>query len=187
MIVGTAPGSGSTRSHRGEWLERMEINSRISVMLSSKERAYKVSPELRRERIVEPHREYNRVEAAERSISLSLEEMFQFDVIMQNLINRHSHRVVVCTGSETSRQARTLMLLGCHMVMSQGMAFEETLLRFRPLQSLIQTYFNGISAFEVLLRAICCAKCLNWIDFGFGNNDIPESGIQMDEYIHYAR
>ncbi len=180
---------GSNRFDREEGLKFMKLNSRISVMLSSEEMACKVEPGLCLDcRLIEPHSEYSFKETDENIASLSLEEMFRFDGIMRSLVQQQEHHVVVCTGVETNRQARTLMLLGCHMVMSQGMAFEETLLSFRPQQSLIQSHFRGVLAFEVLLRAVCCAKCLNWIDFGLDMSEsAAESGIQMDEFIHYAR
>ncbi len=164
----------------------MELNSRLLVTLSSEERAHKFASCLEC-RIIEPHSECSLIETVENSIPFSLEEVFRLDITLGCLIQRQARRVLVCTGFESNRQARTLMLLGCHMVLSQGMAFEEAFLIFRPLHSLIQTHFKGISAFENLLRAMCCAKCLNWIDFGVACNNKPESCIQMDEFIHYAR
>ncbi len=167
-----------------EGLKLMKINSRITVSLSSEETAQKFVEC----HIVEPRSKVVLTETGENSVSFSLEEMFEFDDIMQKLVKGQVNRgIIVCTGSETNRQARTLMLLGCHMVISQGMGFEEAFLIFRPLHSLIQTHLRGISAFEVLLRAMCCAKCLNWISFGPAGNNRPESCIQMDEFVHYAR
>ncbi len=183
MIHGNT-GHGSERFESEERLILVELNSRISVTLSSEERAHKIDPGLGQEcHIIEPHREHSLVVTAENSVSFSLEDMFHFDDIMQKLVQQQARRIVVCTGVETNRQARTLMLLGCHMVMSQGMGFEEAFLIFRPLHSMLEIHLRGTSAFEIVLRAMCCAKCLSWINFG----PAPENGIQMDEFIHYAR
>ena len=167
----------------------MQINNRISVSLSSEEMAQKMSPEVCQEghATIEPCVECNLIETAENIVSFSLEEFFHFDAIVQNTLRRQAHRVTVFAGLDPNRQTRTLMLLGCHMVMSQGMGFEEAFLIFRPLRSLIQNHLKGISAFEILLRAICCAKCLNWINFGLSGNIRSENCIHMDEFIHYAR
>ncbi len=180
-------GAGQDSKHERE-LQLMQLNSRISVALISEERAHKFAPCLCLEcRTFEPPNESNLCDTPENCVSLSLEEMFGFDANIQNLVQLQAPHVVVCTGFEAKRQAKTLMLLGCHMVLSQGMAFEEAFLIFRPLHSLIRTHYTGISAFEILLRAMCCAKCLNWIDFGLACNNRAKACIQMDEFIHYAR
>jgi hypothetical protein len=187
MQVGA--GQDAVVLNHGEGLKCMDLNSRISVVLSSEGMAHSVTPGLFLEecQVIEPQSECCCIEMTENSVSFSLEEMFNFDVTMQNLARRQANRVLVCTGFDTNRQARTLMLLGCHMVISQGMGFEETFLIFRPMQSTLKTHLIGISAFEVLLRAICCAKCLNWINFGLDSNNRPANCVQMDEFIHYAR
>ena len=121
------------------------------------------------------------------SFSFSLESIFRFDAMMQKLLTKQTKHVVVCPGFEENRQVKTLMLLGCHMIMSRGMSFEETVLAFRPLNTLLQMNLRGISSFEAVLRAMCCAKCLSWIHFGLEQTNKMDDGIQMDEYIHYAR
>jgi hypothetical protein len=188
MIQG-APAQGPARIKREEGLNFMELSSRVTVALSSAERAHTFASCLSLGcHIVEPQSsECNLIRTDENSVSFSLEEILRLDITLQNLEERQAHRILVCTGFESCRQAKTLMLLGCHMVLSQGMAFEEAFLIFRPLHSLIQTYYTGISAFEILLRAMCCAKCLNWIDFGLACNSRPKGCIQINEFFHYAR
>ena len=79
-----------------------------------------------------------------------------------------------------------MLLIGCHLIISKGLGFEESFLAlkaFRPFHPLFEKHF---SLLESLFRAVCCAKCLNWIDFSV---DATESSTQiwMEEYIHYAR
>ena len=105
---------------------------------------------------------------------------------MKNLLTKQTKHVLVCPGHGTNIQARTLLLLGGHLIMSQGMGFEETVLAFRPLNALLQMNLHGVLSFEAMLRAVCCAKCLSWIDFGLEHAKQTDNGIQMDEYVHYA-
>jgi hypothetical protein len=75
------------------------------------------------------------------------------------------------------------------MIMSHGLGFEETYLAFRPLHG----FFKNTSYLEIpvenTLRAFCCAKCLNWIDFGQNKEVIDEQSrpICMEEFDRDAR
>ena len=80
------------------------------------------------------------------------------------------------------------MLIGCQLIISHEIGFEAACLAFRPFDALIQSQCNSILlSFETLLRSVCCAKCLNWIDFSTDYSVQNNQGIMMDEYIHYAR
>ncbi len=164
----------------------VDLSSRISVLLSSDE-ASTAHPRFSTSCIFEPSNQCDFIDVAENTFSFSLEAIFCFNIMMQKLLTRQTKHVLVCPGNETNAQVKTLMLLGCHLVMSQGMGFEETVLAFRPLNTLLQMNLRGISSFESILRAVCCAKCLSWIQFGLDQASKTDDGIQMNEYIHYAR
>jgi hypothetical protein len=72
--------------------------------------------------------------------------------------------------------------------MTRGLGFEEAYLAFRPIYCLFErTSSDGMSV-EKSMRAFCCAKCLNWIDFGQHiDGSASDHPICMDECAHYAR
>jgi hypothetical protein len=138
--------------------------------------------------VFEPINECDFIDTGQTNIcSFSLESIFRFDIIIKSLLLKQTNRILVCPNNETHTQAKILVLLGCHLIMSQGMGFEETVLAFRPLNTLLQANLRGVSSFEAILRAMCCAKCLNWINFSLEQTNKDDDGIQMDEYIHYSR
>jgi hypothetical protein len=126
----------------------------------------------------------------EKDISkVTLEEIYRFDEVIQHALSNDSGRnqVLIYAGLEPCRQIRVLFLLGCHLIMSQGLGFEETVLAYRPFKSLIAEQCCYEEWLEDGWRGLCCAKCLDWMDFSKFQDDQSESGIQMDEYMHYAR
>jgi hypothetical protein len=72
--------------------------------------------------------------------------------------------------------------------MTHGLGFEEAFLSFRSFHELFQSYAEGVSV-ENVLRAFCCAKCLNWIDFKAASDaeNKPSKSINIPEFIHYSR
>ena len=162
------------------------LSSRIFVLLS-RDKSNTAALHFSTYCIFEPSKECDFIDDSEDVCSFSLGSVFRFDATMQSFLTKHTKRVLVCPGYETNKQVKAIMLLGCHLIMSQGMGFEETILAFRPLNSLLQMKLRGISSFEAMLRAICCAKCLGWIHFRLEHTEKPDAAIHMDEYIHYAR
>jgi hypothetical protein len=137
-------------------------------------------------------------EARERRlVPFSLSEIYQFDDLMKrSLLKARSLPLVVCAGAEPVQQVAIAFLLGCHLIMSQGHAFEEVVLALRPIQVIHDKINQDIGAlgglaFNITLRAMCCAKCLEWIDFRkCSDGDEPSTincPIEMDEYLHYSR
>jgi hypothetical protein len=122
--------------------------------------------------------------------SISLEDIYRFDGMIQAKL-RASSRLLLCAGNRVYGQIRVFLLLGCHLLISQGLGFEETVLTFRAINETFASHYSGVPAIEQYLRAVCCAKCLKWIDFevkhGVLNNDEMTAEIHMDEYIHYIR
>jgi hypothetical protein len=86
------------------------------------------------------------------------------------------------------QQVWICFLLGCHLVVSHGMGFEETILSFKPLHQVFDQFSvaYGIS-FEQSLRAFCAAKCLNWIDFEVSPTLGPSSLSMIDNLVHENR
>jgi hypothetical protein len=72
--------------------------------------------------------------------------------------------------------------------MTQGLGFEETYLAFNSMREIFEIYPQSQTYFQKSLRAICCAKCLNWIDFReLAVRNDSKSRIEIDEFMHYAR
>ena len=72
--------------------------------------------------------------------------------------------------------------------MSHGLNYEETLLAIRPVFKMtVKQEPPTLSLLENALRAVCCAKCLNWINFSETDTASNDADLQMDEYMHYAR
>jgi hypothetical protein len=115
-----------------------------------------------------------------------LSDIFLFDDIMKSELAKNSFgfKQLVNIGSDPVTQARSSFLLGCHLIMSHGLGFEETFLSLRPLHALFDQFsqMENISL-ENSLRAFCCAKCLNWIDFRIST----ENDIQIDRFVHDVR
>ncbi len=119
----------------------------------------------------------------------SLSKIFHFNEMVAKLSNIHaSQKLVFCAGQDIQSQVQLAFLLGCRLIMTHGLGFEEAYLAFRPLSSLLERTSTDEISVEKSMRAFCCAKCLNWIDFG---QQIDISSIEhplcMDELDHYAR
>ena len=57
-----------------------------------------------------------------------------------------------------------LFIIGCHLIMTHGLGFEETYLCFKPFHKYLKSHPPKCGeSFEAWLRAFCCAKCLDWI------------------------
>ena len=124
-------------------------------------------------------------------LTSSLEEVFRFDSVVQNTMARSpvGAQILICAGHEPSRQVRVLLLIGCHLIMSQGLGFEETVLAYRPFKDMLASHSPNETWqwLQDCWRAMCCAKYLDWIDFSESQEEKIEGAIHMDEYIHYAR
>ena len=120
---------------------------------------------------------------------LSLSEVYLFDGLMQRCSSKRcSVPLLVFAGTEPSQQVAIAFLVGCHLIMTHGLAFEEVVLALRPLQDKIDEFIGPLGS-TAALRAMCCAKCLDWVDF----HEDSDSGaplkcpIDMDAYLHYSR
>jgi hypothetical protein len=119
--------------------------------------------------------------------SVTLQEVHRFDSFMRNQITLQPNRkLLVCAGDEPFRQIRTMLLIGCHLIMSQGLGFEESFLSLNAFRCFHPLFVKHFASLESIFRAVCCAKCLNWIDFSLDASADSKMQIHMDEYIHYA-
>jgi hypothetical protein len=116
----------------------------------------------------------------------SLGHIFRFDDMVKGIQGGCSgQKILFCTGPELFRQIRIAYLIGCHLIMAHGLGFEETYLAFNSMRGRDDLCLEGRTFVQTSLRAVCCSKCLNWIDFRA--EDHSTSRIEMDEFIHYAR
>ena len=118
---------------------------------------------------------------------VSLEQVYLFDSTINSAIkSRPEKKLVVCRGSSVKQKSAQLVLLGCHLIMSRGFNFEETLMALRPVCE-PSDELKHISMVNDTLRCVCCAKYLNWISFNTNIGVECEPYLEMDEYMHYAR
>jgi hypothetical protein len=124
-----------------------------------------------------------------------LGDILKFNETVSSLERRKpGMKLVFQAGRDENVQVQMAFLLGCHMIMRHGVGFEETHLAFQSLQVLVNESESGACGdlgicIKSCWRAICYAKCQNWIDlFTAVNTSDGEDKrcIQIDEYIHYA-
>ena len=119
----------------------------------------------------------------------SLVELFRFDKLLHNIAKaKPDCKLLVCAGIDPQQQIAISFMLACHLIMSGSLGFEEACLAFQPLLEQVSSYIDT-AAFKNALRAICCAKCMGWIDFRSDEEKVTQKpgSIEMDEYIHYSR
>jgi hypothetical protein len=118
--------------------------------------------------------------------NISLEQVYLFDSKLNSLMQSSPDRnVVACLGSTIHRRPMHMVFLGCHLILSHRLNFEDTLLALKPVHNIHGGEFS--SMIENVLRGVCCSKCLNWIGFTTDVNHESEPELQIDEYMHYAR
>jgi hypothetical protein len=121
----------------------------------------------------------------------SLSDIYRFNDMATKLAENTGLKLLFNISREVQWQTRISFLLGCHMIMFYGLGFEETYLSFKPLHAIFEKYesSHGLSVSKSL-RAVCCAKCLNWIDFRLPDLQVKTNGssiIQLDKFVHDER
>ncbi len=120
----------------------------------------------------------------------SLIEVFRFNEMMRNIaMTNPDLKLMICAGIEPEQHAAVSFLMACNLIMTGRLGFEEAILVLHPLHQPICQYI-GNSTFKNSIRALCCAKCMGWIDFQRDEEKHSIScarAIEMHEYIHYAR
>ena len=130
---------------------------------------------------------------------VSLAEIYNFDCMMRAVARQNPDaKLIICGGLRPVILARTILLLGCHMILSLGMAIDTVRSTFAPLRSLPGCPIpedhpvdsDGNTWCEELTAASCwealsSAKSHRWIDF-----DCPfvvgEGVLCIEEYLHYS-
>ena len=122
--------------------------------------------------------------AAGRALSdVKNEEMVEA-AIRQNA----GHKIVFVAGTDHAHQVKVAFLLGCHMIMAKGWTADSAVAAFKPLRETIDA--GGLDgSVQSCWRALAWARRKGWIDFRetFDCGLDEFEGIQMDEYLHYAR
>ena len=119
-----------------------------------------------------------------------LKDILQFDHMASGIQQRSpTKKIVFQVGSEASAQATMAFLLGCHMMLSNGLGFEETFLALGRMIQSLDNREQGCLAISMrsCLRAFCRAKCSGWIRTADSGTCGDSSSIHIDEYLHYAR
>jgi hypothetical protein len=123
----------------------------------------------------------------------SLTEIFKFDEMICHLERKCPHqKLVMCAGRTYNLQARTAFLVGCHLIISQGIELEESYTALERLHGVfdhVSLSNGGGLSVRSCLSAIHAAKKRDWIDFQERFDTLPNTtqSIQIDEYMHYAR
>jgi hypothetical protein len=122
----------------------------------------------------------------------SVEDIFRFDQMACALETKNpTHKIVFQTKLDQHSQATHTFLMGCHMILSHGLGFEETFLAFRRLHSIMDPHPHNTPQISVksCLRAFCRVKCSNWIIFKGPMAASPEcsNSIHVEKYLLCAR
>ena len=68
---------------------------------------------------------------------VSLAEIYNFDCKMQAIVRQNPNtKLVVCTGLVPAMRTRTVLLLGCHLILSRKVSLSRAFNAFSPLHSL---------------------------------------------------
>ena len=119
----------------------------------------------------------------------SLLEVYRFDLMAKGLTaHQQGSKLVYVFGQGLHSHERCLFLIGCHLMMTHGLGFEETCLSLKPV--LKKVNLHDAPCGELLkawLRSICCAKCLDWIDFTVSLRSSEKNSFQVDKLIQDCR
>jgi hypothetical protein len=176
-------------------LPSIELNSKIWLVLDSEQRLLQHSKKFKYKYLIIPFQLATLANGAlVRHLSgnslmpFSLSDIYAFSEMMQRVSRLGPSVRFLCAGVDPEQQVALAFLLACHMIMTNGLGFEEAYLLFKPLYETIDRCIGNL-AFTSSLRALCCAKCLNWIDFrnDSENGTMVHGRMDMDEAIHYSR
>jgi hypothetical protein len=122
----------------------------------------------------------------------SLIDIYKFDEIVNQVARRDAdHKLVIVAGCRAILQSKAFFLIGCHMILSQGLDAEQTYTIFkdRGQLSLLEGSPDNIVAVVDCWRALHRAASVSWIDFREHLNVECDDDltINMDEFIHYSR
>jgi hypothetical protein len=116
----------------------------------------------------------------------SLSDIHRFDSMVKSMTsNNFGIKLLFHISRDPALQTRVLFLLGCHMILTCGLGFEETYLSFRQFHQTFEQYCSARGAsVEQSLRALCCAKCSDWIDLRVCD---ATRKCTIDKFVHDER
>ena len=120
----------------------------------------------------------------------SLIDIYDFNEMANQIARKNGdHRLVFSAGSNVKIQIKVVFLIGCHMILSQGLDADQIFAIFRSFEEL----FVDLKCSQVNIldcwRALHRSTCAGWIDFRerFGYECDRDQTIDMEEFIHYSR
>jgi hypothetical protein len=138
------------------------------------------------------------------SDELSIADIHDFDSMMSARARQNAgSKLVVCAGTLPVFRARTVVLLGSHMIISHGLSLETVARAFDPLRDLLQctvledsmrTAIEDAVWAEELTASNCwgalsSAMAAGMIDFGHPfapSSDGDSDGVCIEELLHYS-
>ena len=121
---------------------------------------------------------------------VSLVDIYKFNQMANQVARRNVDcKLVFSAGCETKRQIKVVFLIGCHLLLSQGLDADQTCNILAGFQELFAHDGNNqVNALDCW-RALHRAASVSWIDFREHlNNECDEDHtINMEEFIHYSR
>ena len=176
---------------------KVEITSTISLVISNEEQLERIRHELRTVRkewklcLAPVLLGFSSSKPEYAKTPFSLTELHRFDAMMRTS-SKEASKLLVYGGHDTRFTAAVALLVACHLIMSRGLGFEESLLAFSTLQKSLAEPFSQhfcSPGFMGVMRAMCCAKCLNWVDFHKGPEceHFGPQQLDMDLCTHYSR
>ncbi len=134
-------------------------------------------------------------DAVDYFVPSSLADIYNFDKLANEIIRKNAdHKFVFCASANPRVQSKVVFLLGCHLIMSYGLGWEDCEAHFADLQDVLDQYapvYDNHPSLRHCWHAIQCAQRMGWIDFRDlvvdADEDDDISCIHMEEYLHYAR
>ena len=120
----------------------------------------------------------------------SLSEIHEFDTAANSLAYRRNNAITLFEiVDDVDSKLRSLYLIGCHLIMTYGLGFEETYLCFKRFHTVFEEHAANVGeSFATWLRSFCCAKCLDWINFRVSPNKSSVSHqMHIDNFVHDTR
>ena len=97
------------------------------------------------------------------------------------------HKIVFCTRPDSISVARSVFLIGCHLIMGHNLGHEETFEAFQPVYDALQDVFACPHlSIKSCWHALRHAKTKGWVDFS-DSELCPDDEPLFEEYLHYAR
>jgi hypothetical protein len=119
---------------------------------------------------------------------VSLEDIYRFEqTVSRAIIEDLDSSLVVCADSAAGVHMQAMLLIGCNMILS-GFDCDEV---ERAFSTVCPDRYLG-EGLDLSLGdfwgAFHHAKAMGWIDFSdFGEREVGEKELDIQEYLHYAR